>query len=191
MVMPSDNWCFKNGFMLEFDNQGTKVKIPDYKRAFQENTELPMVISALGELMAERGFPLKKMEDVMKNLASESSEDAMLTSKSGSGVSESPIDKLKKTAKADIWMQIDWNINKVGLSKSITYTLQGIDAYTSKGVAGGMPKTGNTLPSTAVLVDMLKTAVLADIDGFNSQLQAHFDDMFANGREIVIRIKKI
>jgi hypothetical protein len=27
------------------------------------------------------------------------------------------------------------------------------------------------------------------IDNFNAQLQSHFDDIFANGREIVVRIK--
>ena len=27
------------------------------------------------------------------------------------------------------------------------------------------------------------------IDSFNAQLQSHFDDLFANGREIIVRIK--
>ena len=37
MILPSDVWCNTNGYMMEFDNQGTKVKVPDYKKAFQEN----------------------------------------------------------------------------------------------------------------------------------------------------------
>jgi hypothetical protein len=28
MVVPSDVWCTKNGYMMTFDNQGTKVSIP-------------------------------------------------------------------------------------------------------------------------------------------------------------------
>ena len=40
MVVPSDNWCIKNGFFTEFDNMGTKMKIPDYRRAIQENSDL-------------------------------------------------------------------------------------------------------------------------------------------------------
>ena len=47
MVVPSDLWCFKNGYMMEFDNQGTRVKIPDYKRALQEDAELLQVISKI------------------------------------------------------------------------------------------------------------------------------------------------
>ena len=67
MVVPSDVWCNKNGYMLEFNNQGTIVKIPDYKRAFQENADLLTVISKINGLMAERGFPLKKHGICHKN----------------------------------------------------------------------------------------------------------------------------
>jgi len=188
MVVPSDAWCIENGYVMEFDNQGTLVTLPDYKRAFQENTDLLLVVAKLGELMAERGFPLETMEGALKTLASESAEDAMLTSKTGAGISENPIDKLKKTAKADIWMQVTWKINQVGPKKSITFILQGLDAYTDKQVAGASG-TGNELIG-ATLPVMLQTAVLSHIDNFNAQLMAHFDDMFKNGREIVIRIKK-
>ena len=68
MVVPSDAWCNTNGYMMEFDNQGTKVKIPDYKRAMQENTDLLLVIASINDMMAERGFPLKNMESAIKTL---------------------------------------------------------------------------------------------------------------------------
>ena len=108
MVVPSDNWCILNGYFMEFDNQGTKVKIPDYKKALQENTDLLAVISKINGLMADRGFPLKNMESAIKTLESESAENSMLSSKSGAAVAENPVDKLKKVAKADIIMQLTW-----------------------------------------------------------------------------------
>jgi hypothetical protein len=188
MVVPSDNWCITNGFFLEFDNQGTKTKIPDYKRAFQENSDLNLVISSLNDMMAERGFPLKNMESAIKTLEAEAAENNMLTSKSGSGISESPVDALKRVAKADIIMQIGWTVNVTGPKKSITFILQGLDAYTDKQVAGA---NGVGAPSfTAETGVLLKEAVTTHIDNFNSSLQTHFDDMFANGREIIIRVKK-
>ncbi len=188
MVVPSDVWCNKNGYMLEFDNQGTKVKVPDYKRALQENSDLVLAISKINELMAERGFPLKNLESSIKTLESENAENAMAGSKTGAGVSESPVDKLKKTAKADIWMQMTWTVNQMGPKKSVTFNLQGLDAYTDKQVAGASG-TGNELIGAALPV-MLETAVLSHIDNFNAQLQKHFDDLFANGREIILRVKK-
>lgn len=187
MVVPSDVWCNKNGYMIEFDNQGTIVKVPDYKKALQENAELLLVISKINELMATRGFPLKNLESAMKTLADQSAEDAMLSSKTGASVAESPIDKLKKVAKADIWMQLTWTINQTGPKKSITFNLQGLDAYTDKQIAGA---SGTGQPSfTAEIPVLLEEAVLAHIDNFNGQLQTHFDDLFANGREITFRIK--
>ena len=39
------------------------------------------------------------------------------------------------------------------------------------------------------VVELLREAVLANLDNFNSQLQSHFDDMFENGRIISFRVK--
>ncbi|MFB9077941.1 DUF6175 family protein [Flavobacterium procerum] len=189
MVVPSDVWCNQRGYMLEYNNQGTIVKVPDYKTALQENSNLLIAISKINELMAARGFPLKNLESALKSLESEAAEDAMLTSKtSGASVAESPIDKLKKTAKADIIMQLTWNVNTMGPKHSVTFNLQGLDAYTDKQIAGASG-TGNELIGSNLPV-MLETAVLSHIDNFNTQLMSHFDDMFANGREITLRLKK-
>ena len=189
MVVPSDVWCNTNGYMMEFDNQGTTVKIPNYKKAFQENPDLLQVISTINGLMAERGFPLKNMESAIKTLEANSAEDAMMSSKeSGMGASESPVDKLKAVAKADIIMQLTWTINTTGPKKSVTFNLQGLDSYTDKQVATA---TGTGAPSfSAELPVLLEEAVLSHIDNFNSSLMTHFDDLFTNGREVIIRIKK-
>lgn len=187
MIVPSDVWCNKNGYMTEYDNQGTKEKIPDYKRALQESSDLLLVISKIGELMADRGFPLKTLENSLKSLQSESAEDALLTSKNGADVNESPIDRLKKTAKADIIMQLTWTINQTGPKKSVTFILNGIDSYSDKQIASASG-TGN--PSfSAELPVLLEEAVLSQLDNFNAQLQAHFEDMLSNGREVTLRIK--
>jgi len=139
--------------------------------------------------MAERGFPLKNLESAMKSLASNSAEDNMMASKgSGSGLSESPIDALKKTAKADIIIQMTWTVNTTGPKKSITFILQGLDSYTDKQIAGA---SGTGAPSfSAETPVLLKEAVTAHIDNFAAALQTHFDDMFANGREVIIKIQK-
>ena len=188
MVVPSDNWCFQNGFILEYYNQGKMVKTPDYKRALQENSDLLLVISKINQLMTDRGFPLKNLESSLKTLESESAEDAMSQSKGGSELSESPTDKLKKVAKADIWMQMTWTVNQAGPKRSITFNLQGLDAYSDKQVAGA----SGTGPQSYAneLAVLLEEAILSQLDLFNGQLQGHFEDLFANGREVTLRIKK-
>jgi hypothetical protein len=187
MVVPSDVWCNKNGYMTTYDNQGTQVKVPNYKEALQSDADLLLVISKINELMQERGFPLKNLESSLKSLENQAAEDAVLTSKSGAEAAESPIDKLKQVAKADIWMQLTWTVNKTGPKKSVTFNLQGLDAYTDKQVAGA---SGTGQPSfTSELPVLLEEAVLSHIDNFNAQLQSHFDDMAANGREVALRIR--
>jgi len=187
MVVPSDNWCIQNGYIMEFDNQGTKMKIPNYKQALQESTDAKLVISAINGMMTERGFPLKDLEQTLKIIEQNAAEDNMTTSKDGYGITESPLDALKKTAKADIIMELTWKINTTGPKKSVTFILRGLDAYTGKQVASAQ---GTGAPSfSAEAPVLLQEAVTAHIDNFNAQLQSHFDDMFANGREITVRIK--
>ena len=187
MVVPSDNWCVQNGYTETYDNQGKTVKVPDYVAAVQNSSDLLLAISKINEMMTERGFPLKNLESCLKTLNNQSAEDAMLSSRDGSSVAESPIDKLKKVAKADIWIQLTYTVNQVGPKKSLTFNLQGLDAYTDKQIAGA---SGTSSPSFASEIAILiEEAVLMHIDSFNAQLQSHFDDLFANGREIIVRIK--
>ena len=189
MILPSDNWCEQRYFMTEFDNQGTKQKVPNYKQAFQEDTEIGQVISKIGSLMIDRSFPLKDAEQELKAIEARNAEDNMTTSTaSGSSISESPLDKLKNKAKADIIIQIWWKVTKTDNGKVISFVLEAFDAYTSKRIASS---SGNGTPNNTDIVPvLLQNAILANIDPFAAQLQSHFDDMFNNGREILLTVKK-
>jgi hypothetical protein len=189
MILPSDNWCEQRYFMTEFDNQGTKQKVPNYKQAFQEDGELGQVISKIGSLMIDRSFPLKDAEQELKNIEARSAEDNMTSSAAtGSGLSESPLDKLKNKAKADIILQIWWRVTKTDSGKVVSFVLEALDAYTSKRVAAS---TGNSSPNSKDIVPvMLQQAIVSNIDPFVSQLQAHFEDMQQNGREIRLTVRK-
>jgi len=182
MVVPSDVWCNQNGYVMEFDNQGAWETLPDYGAAIQNDADLLLAISKLGEMMAERGFPLKDLGASLRSLRTEAVEDAVATSQDGDGLGESPLDKLKKVAKADIIMQLTYQINRVGPKSSLTFNIQGLDAYTNKQIAAASG-TGPSTISVEVPV-LIEESVLSHIDRFNSQLQAAFDDLFENGREV-------
>ena len=115
MVVPSDAWCKEHGFEQTFDNQGTSEQIPDYKAAVSSDKQLNAVISKINILMADRGFPLKDLQQNVKSISNLSAEDRLITSKaSGAAITESPLDRLRRTAKADIILEIDWTVNTVG-----------------------------------------------------------------------------
>lgn len=186
MVVPSDRYCISKDYKMTFDNQGTEVTLPDYKAALQNDGDLRLVISKMSGIMADRGFPLKDLEQELKNLEQESAEMSMMTSKSGSMIAESPIDALKRTAKADIIMDLDFEIKRQGPKKYIVFTLNGLDAYTSKNVASA---SGSGQPSSAATPEiLLEEAVLSYMDEFNGRLMSHFEDMFEKGREVQVNV---
>ncbi len=189
MILPSDNWCVQRYFMTEFDNQGTKQKVPNYKQAFQEDTEIGQVISKIGSLMIDKGFPLKDAEQEIKAIEARTAEDNMTSSTtSGSSLAESPLDKLKNKAKADIIIQIWWKVNKTDQGKSTSFVLEAFDAYTSKRIASA---SGNGTPNNADIVPvLLEKAIVSYIDPFAAQLQSHFDDLLTNGREVILTVKR-
>ena len=187
MVVPSERYCIANGYSMTFDNQGTQTVLPDYKKALQNDSDLRLAISKMSGIMSDREFPLKDLEQELRNIANESAESSLIMGSAGGSIVESPIDVLKRTAKADIIMDLDFTVERQGPKKHIKFILNGLDAYTSKNIASS---SGAGEPSSAASVDLLvEEAVLSHMDEFCGRLQAHFDDMFNNGREVKIMVK--
>ncbi len=189
IVLPSDNWCMQRYFMTETSNQGSIQKNPNYSQAFLEDTELSQVISKISSLLIDRGFPLKDVEQELKYIETKTAEDNVtLSNDSGSSLAENQLNKIKNRVKADIIIQIWWKINKTENGKIISYTLDALDAYTSKKIAS---VTGNSEPNNKDIVPaILQTTINQNIDPFVAQLQLYFDDLVINGRETRITIKK-
>ena len=187
MVVPSDRYCIEKGYVIKFNNQGTTIELPDYKKLLQNDSDMHLAISKISGIMSDREFPLKDLEQELRNMSNESAETSLLTGSMGGSIVESPIDALKRTAKADIIMDLDVSIEKQGPKNSVRFILNGIDAYTSKNIASS---TGVGSPSTSASIGLLiEEAVLSHMDEFAGRLQAHFDDMFSNGREVKIMVK--
>lgn len=188
MVVPSDIWCQRNNCMTSFtDETGATQAVPDYRKAVGMNEELRLIISELSSIMADRGFPLKDLEQSLKSLSQESAELSLLQSKtSSSAIAESPTDKLKRTARADIILDLDFTVKRQGPQRYISFNLRANDAYSNKIIAAA---SGDGKPSTSVTTNvLLEEAVLNYMDAFNAALMAHFNEMAAIGREIKVHI---
>lgn len=187
MILPSDNWCNQRFFMTSYDNQGMKVKVPDYQKAFIEDSELGQVISKLGELMIKYGYSLKDAEQEIKNVYARSSEDNVTkSSTTGAAIAENPLDMIKRRAKIDIIIQIDWKINREEGGKSSSFTLEAFDSYTSKRIA---TTTGVGKTSSASVPSLLESAVKSRIKEFDKQMMSYYNDLNKNGREILLTVK--
>lgn len=186
MAIPSDNWCVTNGYYLEFNDGGYITKVPDYKKAIQENSDLTRVLTEFNGLMEERGFPAKDLQQTLKSIDNQNALDAAESSKNGSELTENPIDILLQTAKSDIVIEVNWQTERIGFQSSIDFQIRALDAYSNKQIAEA---SGEGKSSSADVGDLVNAALINRIDDFNAGLQRHFDDMFANGREVVLRIK--
>jgi len=187
MVVPSDVWCNKNGYVQTINNQGVEQVVSDYQKALQNDMNLKLAIAKINDLMAERGFPLKDLEGQVKIIQQQTAENNLIISKNGNEVAESPVDRLLRTAKADIIIELTWNITTQGPKRTLTYIMEGKDSYTGKSIGGA---NGTSEPSfSADVPQLLEEAVITGIDNFNNRLQSHFDDLFANGREVALDIR--
>lgn len=139
--------------------------------------------------MSDRSFPLKDLSSVLKSMANNTVMDIVTTSSSGAELAESTLDLIKRNSNADIILELNWQVNTIGPKKSITYSLAAKDSYTDKQIAGAQ---GTGSPSfSADLPVLLEEAVVANMDNFCAQLQAHFDDMMENGREVTMEVKVV
>lgn len=188
MILPSDNWCTLRLFTTTYDNQGAKVKVPNYLQAFQEDAELGAVISKVGGVLTGMGYSLKDAEQELKAINQRQAEDNITRAKNTEAeIAESPLDLLKKRTKADVLIQIWWKVNKEGSNKSVSFTLEAFDSYTSKRIG----TSSGTGPASAEIIPvLLENAVQNNVAEFDAQMQSFYNNINQNGREIIINIKK-
>ena len=188
MVVPDDPWCTEHGYVQEFTNQGKTTMVTDYERAVRTDMDLVNAITKVGELMTERGMNLKDLQSIIQDMHQSNAEDEMTKSlTSGATLAETPYEKLLNRAKADIVIKLQWRINTSGPRASVTYTLKGIDSYTKKQIAAA---TGTGQPSSySEPALLLEEACVEKMDAFVAQLQAHFEDLLENGREVSINVR--
>lgn len=187
MILPSDNWCTQRYFMTTYSNQGSDVKVPNYKQAFMEDTELPQVISKVGGVLTELGYSLKDAEQEIKSISVKTAEDNVTQSKtSGAMLVESPLDMLKRRIKSDILIQIWWKLNRESEGHSASFTLEAFDAYTNKRIA---TSTGTTKASQEAIPVLLEKAVKENIAPFDQQMDKWYADQQKNGREINLTVR--
>ncbi len=188
MVIPADAWCIRNGYVQNFNNMGSIEKIPNYKAALQNNSDIRAIISSMADFMQKEDYQIESLEHALKNVESDAAFDMVSTSKSGSVMAESPKDKLLLQAKPDIILDLDFEEIKFGPKIAVKFNLQAIDAYTGKIISGN---TGQGTPSSAAdKTNQLQEVVLSFKDNFLSGLMNHFNSLFKDGREIVVEVTR-
>lgn len=174
MVVPEKAWCINQGYVRK-DNP----KSPDYEKALLDNDVLN-VVTEMGGIMADRGYPLKNLRNALDELSNEAAIDIAAVSKGDGEIMEDDLDKLTRIAQADILVQIAFTRQQAGARNRVEFRVTSVDAANSKQIDG---RTGNSSASGAPINMLLKESVLGFMDNFAGGIQRYFQDVAKNGRE--------
>ena len=180
MVFPSDNLLKRLDCLKEYDNQGAKVYLRDYQKAFVEDINLKFIISSIQERFSDLGFPLQDMEYNLKQLQTERAID------NSENFDADAKTILLKTARPDIFLDLDYEFRDMGMYNQLIFIINAIDAYTYKSVASAQHPGVET--SNNSVVNAMAEQVEMNINNLQSLMQKHFDDLKKNGREITLRV---
>lgn len=174
MVVPEKAWCLNKGYV-----QANNPNAVDYSLALRDDDVLN-VVTEMGKIMAERGFPLKLLSSALEALQTEAAMDVALVSKEDGEIMEDDLDKLTRVAGADILVNIAFTRTQRGPRNMIEFRVTSVDAATSKQIGG---ETGVSSASGAPVTVLLQESVLSFMDNFSAGIQRHFQDIVDNGRE--------
>ena len=163
VVIPSDGLLKQMNLLNKTDDMGEINYVQNYKSALLD-PDLNGCISKISELFKDRGFPLTMLE-------------TELTRVQGKNL----------TIPVDIRLDLNYRITKQGPRDILYFELTGIDAYSSKQIAGAMGESNPALGESKV--NLLQEAVMDKIDKFAADIQSYFESLAEVGRESRLTIE--
>lgn len=180
MVIPEKSWCINNGYV--------KSESPleaDYEKAVL-NDDVLSVITKMGGIMEQRGYPLKLLTSVLDEIKYEETLDYALQSKNDGEIVENDLDKLMRVAQADILVNVAFERKTYGPRNVVEFRVTSVDAATSKQIGGEVGRSSVSGSPMSVLVE---ESVLGFMDNFTASIQRYFQRTIESGREGVFVFK--
>lgn len=186
MVRPGMSWCAQNGYTKTVDNQGQEKILPLYERALLD-PKMMQAITEIEALLKDEGCKTAGMQSATSSIEDFAAEELLDDDEDGNYIDKSALDISRERAMADIYLDVNWNVDKIGPKSQLSYTLQGYDAYTNDVVCS---VTGIGTPSiSATEAVLLREAVLGKMPELKERLQNYFQDILTNGRGVHIAIR--
>ena len=184
LVLPSDQLMQRFGCIRTEVSLGKQLQVRDFNSYLLTDPDAKFIIASIQSAFIEFGYPLNDLEQTLKSINDQEMVDEV------SGIKKDSKTILLTNARPDIILELDYNMttdrSSRDYSKSLTYTLRAIDAFSNKVVAtiqaaGVKNAKGNT-------ATMMGEAIQKNSKDFTKQINKHFDDLIANGRDITMRV---
>jgi hypothetical protein len=181
MIIPSDNLLNRLGCIdKSVVNQGEQIYNRNYQKAFIEDGSLKFIISGIQGKFAERGFPLVDLEQKLKQIQDEQALDI------ADNIETDLRSMLLNTARPDIILDLNYELKKGGMAKLLTFDITAKDAYTLEAIGNAQHPGIETIETN--IETLMAEQVALQINNLQARMQAHFNDIKANGRKITLRI---
>ncbi len=172
MVFPDVAWCQQNNYC---DANGNV----SYEKALMDK-DMRGAIGAIQDMMAAQGYQLMDLEQMLNDLKSEGAYDMVLTSKGDGEIVEDDLDRLTRTASADIMVSLAVNKVPYGPRTKASIDLKSIDAASKKTIQFLQSP---SVASGADSVTSVQQAMNESFTNFLSRTDLHFATTAAKGRE--------
>lgn len=186
IVFPSDAMLKRLGNLKEVENQGAISYERQYQKAFIDDEALKFTVAVIEEEFAKVGFPLENLEQILKQIASNTAMDEM------TDVAKDLRSELLNTARPDYIIEVDYDLvtdaTSRNLNKSLMYSIKVLDVYSNKTVASisktnvGKEQAENDTPS------LIKNDLPSSLNDLKAQVTEHYANLLANGIEITLRV---
>lgn len=186
MVRPGSSWCYNNGYVKIEDNQGQEKEIYDYTKAMHDPKMLQSIATIEG-LLKDEGLKIINLRSKMNSVNDNAAIEQLIDDEEGNVADKGAWELALESAKADIYLDINWSVETIGPKKQLSYTLEGTDAYTGEQVCS-VTGTGNPSMSATETV-LLREAVIGKMAELKTKLDGHFQKILADGRSVQIGIR--
>ena len=129
IILPAKAWCLQNGYCTEVVRTGDTIRVADYEKALKENKELATALSTTEALLAERGLPVKRLQQTLESIRQDSA---------GMSASVIPYGNIINNAKPDLEIRIDWSAKKAGFRTEVDFTIRAAEISSKKMIAKAM-----------------------------------------------------
>jgi len=185
LVLPSDQLLQRFGKLKQQEALGKTLQVRDYAGYLLSDEDSKFIISSIQSKFIEFGYPLNDLEQTLKSINDQEMIDAV------DGIQKDAKTILLTTAKPDIILELDYSLqtdrSTREFKKSLTYTLRAIDAFSNKVVAT-IQQTNFDNGKDKTPAGLMQAAIDKDSKAFTSQINNHFNDIIANGRDITLRV---
>lgn len=186
LVMPSDQLLQRFGKISKQEVLGKTLQVRDYNGYLLTDQDSKFIISSIQSLFINFGYPLNDLEQTLKSINAQEMIDAV------EGIQKDAKTILLTNAKPDIILELDYNLetdrSSRNLTKTLTYTIRAIDAFSNKVIATIQQTNFGAKSSNNTPAGLMETALKQDSKSFTQQIDNYFNTIIETGRDITLRI---